>query len=352
MDANEAVPDSVNSEEKPPRKRLYSFEEYMELGGEPIEYLIDQLLPKGSFTLVSGPPKVGKSFLTILMAISLATGREFMGRKVAPPQRVLFVEEEDGAQLVVRRIKLLCKGLNLKEEEKANLKKNLFFWPRNGLLISVRTDGLLVCELNDDIKKINADVVIVDVLALIHDGDENSVRDMVVVLKTLVAYQDDNEGLTMVILHHTNKQTSASGTMNSIRGSSAISGRTDNALFLGKERKCLSLSQVTKYDQAVEDIVYDMVYDKENDMVRFVILDDFVRGAKKSQLEKIASKLRETAPEESATEDIEKVLGLLKLGNSPPSVTRMKDKLVEAGLIKLVNKGEKGKQFFQIGVKS
>lgn len=346
MDANEAVPNRVNSEETPARKLLYSFEEYMELGGEPIEYLIDELLPKGSFTLVSGPPKVGKSFLTILMAISLATGREFMGRKVAAPQKVLFVEEEDVAQLVVQRLKQLCKGLNLTKEEKATLKDNLFFWPRNGLLISVKTDGLLVCELNDDIKKINADVVIVDVLALIHDGDENNVRDMTVVLKTLVAYQDANEGLTMVILHHTNKQASAKGTMTSIRGSSAISGRTDNALFLNKEKKGLSLSQVTKYDQAVEDVVYDMVYDKENEVVRFVTSDDFV--AEKSQLEKIASKLRETAPAEFATEDIEKVLSLLKQGKSAASVSRVTKKLLEAGLIEVVSKGEKGKQFFRL----
>ena len=348
MDTNEAVPDRVNSEEKPPRKRLCSFEEYMALGGEPIVYLIQDLLPKGSFTIVSGDPKVGKSFLMILMAISLATGREFMGQKVASPQKVLFVEEEDVPQLVVTRINQLRRGLNLTPEEMANLEKNLFFWSRNGFLIRVGGSGYLTLELETDIQKVDADVVIIDVFALIHDGDENRAKDMTPVLKKLIEYQKAKTGLTLILLHHTSKQARGGKDMLSIRGSSAISGRTDNALFLTGKKSELTLHQVTKYGSPLPPIAYNMVDDDEDDIVRFKRSDDFVQSVEKWKLQNVVSKLREETPEKFTRDEIKKVLGSLNLANSGPSVTRMKEQLVEAGLIELIDKGEKGKLFFKL----
>jgi len=331
------------------RKRLYlSFKEYLELGGDPIVYLIQGLMPKGSFTLVSGPPKVGKSFLTILMAICLATGREFLGQKVAAPRKVLFVEEEDMPQMVVKRINQVCGGLNLTQDEMANLDKNLFFWSRNGLLIHVGGGGYRTLELETDIQEVDADVLIIDVFALIHDGEENFAKDMTPVLKKLVQYQDTKEGLTLILLHHTNKQTKSGKDMHSIRGSSVISGRTDNALFITPQKGGLILHQVTKWGPPLPPIAYNMVDDDEDDIVRFKRSDDFVLSVEKRKLQDLVSKLREVAPEKFTSDDIKDALGTLNRANSGPTVTRIKDKLVEAGLIELIDKGEKGKQFFKL----
>ena len=283
------------------------------------------------------------------MAISLATGREFLGQKVATPQKVLFVEEEDMPQMVVKRIKQVCRGLNLAQEEMANLDKNLFFWSRNGLLISIRPDGnYLTLELGTDIKEVDADVVIIDVFALIHDGDENFAKDMTPVLKKLVEYQNTKKGLTLILLHHTNKQAKWAKGIHSIRGSSVISGRTDNALFITRHKDGLILDQVTKWGSPLPPIAYNMVDDEENDIVRFKTSDDFVRGVEKRKLQNVVSKLREEAPEKFTRDDIKKVLRSLNQANSGPTVTRMKEELMEAGLIELLGKGDKGKQFFKL----
>ncbi len=135
--------------------------------------------------------------------------------------------------------------------------------------------------------------------------------------------------------------------MHSIRGSSVISGRTDNALFLTGKNSELILSQVTKYGSPLPPIAYNMLDDDEDDIVRFKRSDDFVLSVEKRKLQDVVSQLREEAPEKFTKDAIGKVLGSLKRANSGPTVSRVKDKLVEAGLIELIDKGEKGKQFFK-----
>ena len=45
----------------------------------PMKWLIDDLLPVGGVVMLSAKPKMGKSFLAIQLALSVASGGEFLG---------------------------------------------------------------------------------------------------------------------------------------------------------------------------------------------------------------------------------------------------------------------------------
>ncbi|MEA2514133.1 MAG: hypothetical protein QOJ59_3620, partial [Thermomicrobiales bacterium] len=47
-----------------------------------LQWIVDELLPRGSLTLFSGREKGGKSLLMFSLAVCVAQGRGFLGRSV------------------------------------------------------------------------------------------------------------------------------------------------------------------------------------------------------------------------------------------------------------------------------
>lgn len=88
-----------------PRKTSWTLKEISETEfGEP-RWLLPDLLPQGFF-FVAGKPKQGKSFLCLQLAISVATGAEFLSR-VPQTGRVLYVSLEDTARRIKRRTRFM-----------------------------------------------------------------------------------------------------------------------------------------------------------------------------------------------------------------------------------------------------
>lgn len=76
------------------------------------DWLIDELLPAGVIGLLHGEPRTRKSWLSLDIAIAVATGTPVCGlaRFGCQPRRVLYSSQEDGAALVRARAKALLKG--------------------------------------------------------------------------------------------------------------------------------------------------------------------------------------------------------------------------------------------------
>ena len=61
---------------------------------EPIEWLVDDILPRASLTMLSAPPKAGKSTFARAMAMAVANGTSFLGKKVQQGSVLLLAIEE------------------------------------------------------------------------------------------------------------------------------------------------------------------------------------------------------------------------------------------------------------------
>lgn len=70
-----------------------------------VDWVLPNLIPEG-VTILSAPPKVGKTFFCEALALSIAEGTEFLGA-LPRKQRVLYLDGEQTGRLIQRRFKTL-----------------------------------------------------------------------------------------------------------------------------------------------------------------------------------------------------------------------------------------------------
>ncbi|MES2279945.1 MAG: AAA family ATPase [Pseudomonadota bacterium] len=70
--------------------------------------LVPDLVADEEVTLLGGHGGIGKSFLALQIACSLAAGLGIFGKNIPTAKRVLYYSAEDGAKRINRRLKLIC----------------------------------------------------------------------------------------------------------------------------------------------------------------------------------------------------------------------------------------------------
>jgi hypothetical protein len=210
--------------EPPKPAKHIAIEHWDSIQDEPVRWLIDKVLPVGSFSALYGPPGSFKSFHALHIAHCIATGTPWMGNEVTESGAVLYIAGE-GFGGVGARIKA-CKQHHQTEDgapiyvirHQLNLRSSVEDF--NALMLAVE---MLVMDTGIDFK-----LIVVDTLArAFGGGDENSASDMMQFVVTCGHIQKIVQGAALMILHHSGKD-SAKG----MRGSSALLGAVDTELEL------------------------------------------------------------------------------------------------------------------------
>ena len=76
---------------------IFTSQDLMEQIFEPPQWIIEDLIPEG-LTILSGAPKIGKSWLALQIANAVATKEPLFGRKVSTERCVLVLAFEDNAR--------------------------------------------------------------------------------------------------------------------------------------------------------------------------------------------------------------------------------------------------------------
>jgi archaellum biogenesis ATPase FlaH len=176
-----------------------------------ISWLVEDLIPEGAVTLLTGDSGVGKSTLALTLAGAVAHGEPFLGLKTKK-RKVLFVDGENPGSVVKERL--------------------------NRLSIA-RTDGLKIwggwnkvapmgpgCPSVIAWAKEHQGLLVFDSLIQFHPGseqDSSETRKYMAYFRSLA-----NLGATVLILHNTGKGENA----RQYRGSSDIKASVDQALVL------------------------------------------------------------------------------------------------------------------------
>lgn len=128
---------------------------------QPTPVIVDELLPAG-FSILAGAPKRGKSWMALALAISVATGRPFLGRRTLKG-KVLYLDLESGESRAKKRLSILLPGE----------------WPED-LYITHRADmlgdnGKLLLQIEEWLDK-NPDtrLIIVDTISRVKGGGRRS----------------------------------------------------------------------------------------------------------------------------------------------------------------------------------
>lgn len=90
-----------------------------------IDWVIEGLIHQQGLAILASPPSVGKTQFSLNLAISLATGKDFLGWKVTRPRRILFLSLE----MTQPELKFYLDRMTseLTAEERDLLDANLFF---------------------------------------------------------------------------------------------------------------------------------------------------------------------------------------------------------------------------------
>jgi hypothetical protein len=203
------------------RKKLL-VESWDSIKDEPVEWLVDSIIPKKAFVALYAPPASWKSFISLDLAEAIATGRDWMGYKIPKKGAVLYICGE-GHGGMGARVKA-CKIQN-KSPDGANL---YIIRAQLNLRSSPEDFAELLNAINELIAEIDEplELIILDTLMRMSGGgfNENSSEDMGGFITQAGKLQEIFECALMVI-HHSGKDVTKG-----LRGHSSLLGAVDTEL--------------------------------------------------------------------------------------------------------------------------
>ena len=204
-------------EDKPSRSSfdLKTFAEMVDTYSEADNsWLVDGWLPSSTCALVTSAPGMYKTWLMMDLAVSVATGKPFLGKhKVNKTGTVIIIQQEDPFPLLVSRASTVMNPgpCEVTDDEISvpliDPMPNILFHTTRELQFS---DAEIVGLFSEEVRNRKPVLVIIDPLYSAADSDDymaSAAKDMLF-LKTL----RDETGTSFVITHHMNKGKSESGT--------------------------------------------------------------------------------------------------------------------------------------------
>ena len=227
--------------------RLIKVSELLEEPAEEHEFILDNVLPKNGLSVLVSKPKVGKTTLALNLAVAVARGEGFLG-------------------IATRKSPVVYLGLS-GEVKRDELKK---FFKLRGVsdeLIYTFADVTppnLVSELEKMLENHRAPLVIIDTLAkALSVKDFNNYAEVTARLTPYAELARQMVG-HILFLHHSPKRL-VGDPVDSVLGSTAVSGGVDTVLVLDRRGENRIVKGVQRYGEPLNDLLY--AYDKKRGMI-------------------------------------------------------------------------------------
>ena len=186
---------------------------------EPPNFVVDTLISQG-LHILAGSPKVGKSWLALWLAVTVAKGEPVWGMSVKQGTTLYLCLEDSDLRIQNRLFEIT--------EDAPDRVHFCTACAPIGQGLEEQVEGFLVAHPDTVL-------VLVDTLQMVrpvHDATyANDYRDLSV-LKRLA----DKHGIAILLIHHLRKET-ADDVFNRISGTTAISGAVDSSFTLVEDRR-------------------------------------------------------------------------------------------------------------------
>lgn len=280
-----------------------SCEEIMTTVYKPIEFVVDGLIAQGLYIL-AGAPKVGKSWLSLDICLSIAKGKKVLEHETKCGT-ALYLCLEDSFERIQKRL------YELTDE------------PTDRLYFAIMSDsiGHGLEEQITDFKSQHSDlkIVFIDTLQMIRESTENNYGSDYKELSVLKTLADKLE-IAIVLVHHTRK-CSDSDPFNMISGSTGLSGSVDGSMVLIETKRGSRTAKLHCVGRDIENqeialvfensrwLVTDEIKKSEPDLFSFAVHDLMLerKGFKGSATE-LANELSKTLCKEIFSNCIKKEL--------------------------------------------
>ena len=225
VDQPKAAEPELEQEAYNPTPQLLNIEAWDTIKDEPVEWIIDNVLPNKGFCALYGPPGSYKSFIALDIAEAVATGRNWMGNQVTSPGAVLYIAGEGHGGIGAR-----IKACKINHQTKDGAQIYVIRYQLN--LRSSADDFNLLMESIDallDRTGIELRLVQIDTLArAFGGGNENDSQDMGAFIHNCGRLQRKLD-CALMVLHHSGKDATKG-----LRGHSSLLGAVDTQLELQK----------------------------------------------------------------------------------------------------------------------
>ena len=224
---------------------------------EPPQFIVQSLLAEG-LTVLAGPPKYGKSFLSMDLCCSVATGKPFLGFSTVQSQ-VLYLCLEDSKGRIKKR---------LTEVNHDNLvAKNLFFVMNapdmdNGLFDAL--EGFL--KDHPDCK-----LIVIDTFQKIRGASSGSDYSYMIDSRDggkLKGFADSHH-LCLLVIHHTAKKRDESDPFNCISGTTGLPGAADTNIVLLRNERMEGTTNMYISGRDVVEAAYSLKFNKDTHLWEF-----------------------------------------------------------------------------------
>jgi hypothetical protein len=207
------------------RPSIYRLSDLMEMQLPPPVWVVPGLLSEG-LTILAGKPKLGKSWLALNVALTVAAGGKVLGQMEARPGAVLYLSLEDRLRRVQDRARKLLAGTGVAVSRRLSIAVE---WPRQD---SGGLDEIALWAEREE----NPSLVIIDVWQKFrpptkgsggYDQDYSAMGQ----LKSVI----DEKRLSAIVVHHC-KKAAAEDALEEVSGTNGLAGAADGVLVLSRAR--------------------------------------------------------------------------------------------------------------------
>ena len=199
----------------------FKIESWQSVKDEPVNWLIQDVIPEKSFVALYGPPASFKSFIAMDIAECIASGRPWLGKEINGTGPVLYIAGE-GHGGIGARIAAIKQHHNTPDEAQVYVVRSQI-----NLRSSVEDFTNLILAIDELVQLIGVQLrmIVIDTLARsFGGGNENSSDDMGAFIQATGKIQNRYR-CSLMLLHHAGKDTTKG-----LRGHSSLLGAVDTQM--------------------------------------------------------------------------------------------------------------------------
>lgn len=300
-----------------------------------LTWILKDWIMAGGINLIAGMPAAGKSFLTLDLAIGIASTGFAWNNQEVTKGKVMYHFLDGSLRGMRMRVLKLCAAREI--QPPANL-----FFDFSPLNLREKSD---ILSLRQMVKKRGISVVIFDVMAKFMPGaDENSVAEISPIMNAMREISNQL-GTAFILIHHLNKGTNSNISYR-VRGSTDILGSVDTAIIVNHEMPGAANSMRVIQPQKMREIEppkplrFQLISTEQSISLKFVEGEPLLIVKPMSQQEKIYLELMQHLQSNPGREFLKQVLiDILHLPKDARTVGRAFAQLSGNPGVQIIKKG-------------
>ena len=307
----------------------------------PVEFLVEHLIKKGGLTYVYGPPASFKTNFLLYTVLKGYNGEKISDFEVKNPFKTLWIDEENGPVGMKDKLVKIGKGAGVDIDK---IDKNVFFIFNEFKILS----PTWILQLNEAVVRHKPDMIVIDSIAKVFDGDERNERDVALIFNAIKPILAKN--ISVVFIHHSrklDKKTYGVG-LEDLSGSREFGAMNDTAVYLQRiynSNKYMLRLTKHRYGIDIDDVNFEVTSDDEK-----ITLSNFTVYVPTKTVDKIKDDIHSwmlfDPKPEWTTEEIKNKMSNKPYNHKPTNISKSIKKLIEDNAIIKVRRG-----VYSLGIK-